>query len=128
LRLGWSRPIVCWKWPALRRVNERIRRTRYQRRRRRGRSRHARHRSLDREAPFRTDSDLSRRCRRWHAGFADSLRLARMIITWLIFIPLAGAVGLYVGRPISARLIALIFQTVALFYVLMIWQSFDPHT
>jgi NADH-quinone oxidoreductase subunit M len=50
-----------------------------------------------------------------------------MIITWLIFIPLTGAIALYVGRPISGRLIALLFNAVALFYALMIWGSFDPN-
>ncbi|HZR78271.1 MAG TPA: NADH-quinone oxidoreductase subunit M [Chthoniobacterales bacterium] len=48
------------------------------------------------------------------------------LITFLILIPLAGAVVLYIGRPHSARVVALIFDAVAFFYALMLWQRFDP--
>ena len=47
------------------------------------------------------------------------------LITFLIVIPFAGAVALYIGQPRSARTIALIFNALSAFYALMIWQKFD---
>ena len=47
------------------------------------------------------------------------------MITALIFIPLIGAVALYVGRPNHARAIALTCNVVAAFYAVMLWQKFD---
>jgi NADH-quinone oxidoreductase subunit M len=47
------------------------------------------------------------------------------MITFLILIPLVGAVALYIGRPTNARVIALIFNALAAFYALMLWQKFD---
>jgi NADH-quinone oxidoreductase subunit M len=47
------------------------------------------------------------------------------LITFLIIIPLAGALALYIGQPRSARTVALIFNALSVFYVLMIWQKFD---
>ncbi len=48
------------------------------------------------------------------------------MITALIFIPLLGALALYVGRPRNARTIALLFHALSAFYGLMLWQKFDP--
>ncbi len=47
------------------------------------------------------------------------------LITFLICIPLAGALVLYIGRPRNARLVALIFEALAFFYLLLIWQKMD---
>ncbi len=47
------------------------------------------------------------------------------LITTLILIPLAGVVALYVGRPNNARAIALMFNALAIFCALMLWQKFD---
>ena len=47
------------------------------------------------------------------------------MITALIFIPLVGALALYVGRPRNARAIALMFHALCAFYGLMLWQKFD---
>jgi len=47
------------------------------------------------------------------------------LITFLIFIPLVGALALYIGQPRNARAVALIFNGLSAFYVLMIWQKFD---
>jgi NADH-quinone oxidoreductase subunit M len=47
------------------------------------------------------------------------------LISVLIFIPLAGAIALYVGRPRNARAVALIFNALSAFYALMLWQKFD---
>ena len=47
------------------------------------------------------------------------------MITFLILIPLLGAMALYVGRPINPRTIALAFTALAGFYTLMLWHSFD---
>src|SRR2546423_8804598 len=47
------------------------------------------------------------------------------LISVLIFIPLAGAIALYIGRPKNARTVALIFNGLAAFYALMLWQKFD---
>jgi NADH-quinone oxidoreductase subunit M len=47
------------------------------------------------------------------------------LITALIAIPLIGVVALYVGRPFNPRFIALIFNALAAFFVLMVWQKFD---
>jgi NADH-quinone oxidoreductase subunit M len=47
------------------------------------------------------------------------------MITALIVIPLVGAVVLYLGRPRNARAVALIFNALAAFYALMLWQKFD---
>src|SRR2546430_11290215 len=47
------------------------------------------------------------------------------LITFLIVIPLAGAVALYIGQPRSARTVAVIFNALSAFYALMIWQKFD---
>jgi NADH-quinone oxidoreductase subunit M len=48
------------------------------------------------------------------------------MISWLILIPLLGSIALYIGRPIAARVIALIFNALAAVYAIMLWQSFDP--
>jgi NADH-quinone oxidoreductase subunit M len=50
------------------------------------------------------------------------------LITFLIIIPLVGAIALYIGQPKSARPVALIFNALAAFYALMLWQKFDPST
>ena len=47
------------------------------------------------------------------------------LITTLILIPLVGAFALYVGRPNNARAIALMFNALAIFCALMLWQKFD---
>lgn len=47
------------------------------------------------------------------------------LISVLIFIPLAGAIALYIGRPRNARIVALIFNALSAFYALMLWQKFD---
>jgi len=47
------------------------------------------------------------------------------IITVLICIPLVGALALWVGRPSSARAIALAFNGLSAFYALLLWQKFD---
>ena len=47
------------------------------------------------------------------------------LITALIVIPVAGAVVLYVGQARNPRVVALIFNAIALFYALMLWQKFD---
>jgi NADH-quinone oxidoreductase subunit M len=48
------------------------------------------------------------------------------LISALIFIPVAGAVALYIGQPKNARTVALIFNALSAFYALMLWQKFDP--
>lgn len=48
------------------------------------------------------------------------------LITFLIFIPLVGALALYIGQPRNARTVALIFNALSGFYALMLWQKFDP--
>ena len=48
------------------------------------------------------------------------------LITVLIILPLVGAVALYIGQPKNARTVALIFNALAAFYALMLWQKFDP--
>jgi NADH-quinone oxidoreductase subunit M len=48
------------------------------------------------------------------------------LITFLIVIPLVGAVALYIGQPRNARTVALIFNALSAFYALMLWQKFDP--
>jgi NADH-quinone oxidoreductase subunit M len=48
------------------------------------------------------------------------------LITFLIIIPLVGAIALYIGQPKSARIVALIFNALSAFYGLMVWQKFDP--
>ena len=48
------------------------------------------------------------------------------LISVLIFIPLVGAIALYIGRPKNARAVALIFNALSAFYALMLWQKFDP--
>ncbi|HEX4639208.1 MAG TPA: NADH-quinone oxidoreductase subunit M [Chthoniobacterales bacterium] len=47
------------------------------------------------------------------------------LITFLIIIPLVGAVALYIGQPRNARTVALIFNALSAFYALMLWQKFD---
>ncbi|HEX4638092.1 MAG TPA: NADH-quinone oxidoreductase subunit M [Chthoniobacterales bacterium] len=49
------------------------------------------------------------------------------LITFLIVIPVVGALTLYIGRPRNARAVALIFNALSGFYALMLWQKFD-HT
>jgi NADH-quinone oxidoreductase subunit M len=49
------------------------------------------------------------------------------LITFLIAIPLVGAVALFVGRPNNPRVVALIFTGLAAFFALMLWQKFDIH-
>ncbi len=49
------------------------------------------------------------------------------LITALIVIPIAGALGLYIGRPRNPRVIALLFNALAAFYAFMLWQKFDTH-
>ncbi|HWY50903.1 MAG TPA: NADH-quinone oxidoreductase subunit M [Chthoniobacterales bacterium] len=48
------------------------------------------------------------------------------LISFLILIPLAGAIALYIGQPKNARTVALIFNALSAFYALMLWQKFDP--
>ena len=48
------------------------------------------------------------------------------LITFLVIIPLVGAAALYIGQPRNARTVALIFNALAAFYALMLWQKFDP--
>jgi NADH-quinone oxidoreductase subunit M len=47
------------------------------------------------------------------------------LISVLIFIPLAGAIALYIGQPRNARTVAFIFNALSAFYALMLWQKFD---
>jgi len=47
------------------------------------------------------------------------------LITALIVIPVAGAIVLYIGHAKSPRIVALIFNSISLFYALMLWQKFD---
>lgn len=47
------------------------------------------------------------------------------LITFLICVPLVGAVALYVGRPRNPRLMALVFEGLAFLYLLLIWQKLD---
>jgi len=47
------------------------------------------------------------------------------LISALIFIPLAGAIALYIGQPKNARMVALIFNALSAFYAAMLWQKFD---
>jgi NADH-quinone oxidoreductase subunit M len=49
------------------------------------------------------------------------------LITFLILIPLVGALVLFVGRPRNPRVIALLFNGLAAFYALTLWQKFDSH-
>src|SRR2546427_2237474 len=47
------------------------------------------------------------------------------LITFLIIIPLVGAVALYIGQPKNARFVARIFNALSAFYALLLWQRFD---
>ena len=47
------------------------------------------------------------------------------LITFLIVIPLVGAVALYIGQPRNARAGALIFNALSALCALMLWQKFD---
>ena len=47
------------------------------------------------------------------------------LITFLICIPLVGALALYIGQPRNARTVALIFNALSGFYAMMLWQKFD---
>ncbi len=47
------------------------------------------------------------------------------LITFLIIIPLVGALALYIGQPKNARIVALIYNALSGFYALMLWQKFD---
>jgi NADH-quinone oxidoreductase subunit M len=47
------------------------------------------------------------------------------LISALILIPLAGAITLFIGQPKNARTVALIFNALAAFYALLLWQKFD---
>ncbi len=49
------------------------------------------------------------------------------LISALIMIPLVGAFALYAGRPGSARVIALMFNTLAALCALLLWQKFDSN-
>jgi NADH-quinone oxidoreductase subunit M len=49
------------------------------------------------------------------------------LISALIIIPLIGALALYVGHPRTPRVIALLFNALAAFCALMLWQKFDTH-
>src|SRR5258708_39954081 len=73
---------------------------------------------------LRTNSNLSRRGRARHARARSSLRMVGLI-TFLIIIPLVGALALYIGQPKNARIVALIFNALSGFYALMLWQKFD---
>src|SRR4051812_7277564 len=73
---------------------------------------------------LRSDSKLPGRDRPRHARAHSSLRMAGLI-TFVIIIPLVGAITLYVGRPRNARTVALIFNALSAFYALMLWQKFD---
>src|SRR5205823_8654629 len=74
-----------------------------------------------------TNSNLSRRGRPRHARARSSLRMVGLI-TFLIVIPLVGAVALYIGQPKNARTVALIFNALSAFYALMLWRKFDATT
>jgi NADH-quinone oxidoreductase subunit M len=50
------------------------------------------------------------------------------MITWLIVMPLLGAIALYVARPFNARAIALSFNALSGLIVLLLWQNFDLHS
>jgi NADH-quinone oxidoreductase subunit M len=47
------------------------------------------------------------------------------LIDALIIIPVAGAIVLYIGHPKNPRIVAFIFNTLSVFYALMLWQKFD---
>jgi len=47
------------------------------------------------------------------------------LITALILIPIAGAIVLYIGQARVPRVVALIFNAIALFYALMLWLKYD---
>jgi NADH-quinone oxidoreductase subunit M len=47
------------------------------------------------------------------------------LITALIIVPIAGAIVLYIGRPKNPSAVALVFNAVAAFYAIMLWQKFD---
>jgi NADH-quinone oxidoreductase subunit M len=47
------------------------------------------------------------------------------LITILILIPLVGALALFIGKWRNPRAIALVFNALAGFYALMLWQKFD---
>jgi NADH-quinone oxidoreductase subunit M len=49
------------------------------------------------------------------------------LITFLILIPLVGALALFAGRPRHPRVIALLFNALTAFYALTLWQKFDSH-
>ena len=50
------------------------------------------------------------------------------LITFLIIIPVVGAMVLYIGHPKNPRRVALIFNALSGFYALMLWQKFDAGT
>ena len=47
------------------------------------------------------------------------------MITWLIVIPLLGAITLYVARPLNARATALTFNAITLVLAILLWRNFD---
>ena len=47
------------------------------------------------------------------------------LISFLIIVPMIGALALYVGLARNARAIALIFNALSAFCALMVWQRFD---
>jgi len=47
------------------------------------------------------------------------------LISVLILIPLVGAIALYIGHAKNPRSVAFIFNALAAFYALMLWQKFD---
>ncbi|MEY2537801.1 MAG: NADH-quinone oxidoreductase subunit [Verrucomicrobiota bacterium] len=47
------------------------------------------------------------------------------MITFLIFIPLIGALALYVVRPVNPRFVALTFAALSAFCAAMLWRNFD---
>ena len=49
------------------------------------------------------------------------------MITWLILVPLLGAITLYIARGFNARAISLTFNAVTAFYAIIMWHRFDSH-
>src|SRR5205085_10033152 len=47
------------------------------------------------------------------------------LISVLILIPFVGAIALYIGHAKNPRSVAFIFNALAAFYALMLWQKFD---
>jgi len=50
------------------------------------------------------------------------------VISFLILIPVAGAIVLYIGHAKNPRVVAFVFNALSAFYALMLWQKFDATT